>query len=828
MSEEKKLKEQLGKKDAEIEELDREIKMLKDRLNEKDSHFDDFGRLLVEEKEEDYERFITSLYSRLHTGICEFSLDWKQIERANDAIYNIVGADAEYIREKFGNSFTPFIHPDDKPLVMQKIRHMVNDGVPRGFDCRAYDMGGNIHWLRCWISQVENTEQRRVGLLELTDITEIKNMSEELQQRNQKIPAMVLRIEINTDLTVRYCNDFCTEFFGATFSATGKLFEFVVPEDKNTITALLPAVKRGEDVSCVARFYNAKHEKRWLHIAASCVGTDGVVPEYYCVMLDISEQMTISMELQQEKQKYKAALQGTSDTIFDYDVAKDVLVFYGNPLNPSVSRLNRHIVPRFVSHRLNENLFAAEDVPLVREYLLGGAGGNIEARLCTDKERRNWVWYRAEGDILYDHDRPTRVIGKMKAISDQDHTLYARIAKRLKKDKVSKYAVMRMDVDNFKLINDVCGWLEGDRLLNYCSSLLRERLADKNCVYGRLSGDVFCILMPYEDESELTSFADSIAANLRDYPLDLKVVIHFGIYRVEERNIAVSVMHGWANLAVKTVKGNMMVNYAFFTKDMRSKEIENKNIESQMTGALKNEEFAVYLQPKYNIITNTVVGAEALIRWKHPTKGILYPGEFVPLFEKNRFIVQLDEYVWEQVCMMLRDWINSGYKIVPVSVNVSRLHIYDPNFVQKLKDLLARYCIPKELVVLEFTESVFLDDVGALYRLIKELTDEGFLISSDDFGAGYSSLNMLKTVPLYEVKLDKGFLDETSENEKGKTVMRGVIAMLSNLDVKIIAEGVENREQADFLVSAGCNVAQGFFYSRAVDKPTFEKLAFGT
>lgn len=781
---------------------------------------------MLRRERDGYKNLVSSLFSSVHSGICEFTLDWFQIINASSSIYTMLDADEGDVNAKFGKSLLPLVHNDDRQNVIQIIRKLRKTGTPQSFECRYYTVGGAQRWAKVWISVVEKGDGERVGLAEMDDVTSLHEISNELEQRKKNMPAMVLKLEIRAGIKVTYCNERCRDFFGMDLMDEQDIMRFVYPEDRESIHGYAQAVKRGENVTAVVRAKNAKGEERWLHISASYVGLDSGIPEYYCVLLDVTDQMRMSLELQQEKQKYKVALQGTSDTIFDYDVIKDTLVYYGNPIKPSVSRLNRHTVNRFVEARMSPEIFYEEDIALIKSFLSGAAGGRIELRMSIAGDKKRWLWYQAEGDILWDHDRPTRVIGKMHAINDQDHTVYERIAKRLEQEPDGRFALLRMDIDNFKLVNDVCGWLEGDRLLNYCSNQIHERLMNTTCVYGRVTGDVFCILMPYKQLEEVTKFAEDMASTARKYPLSLKIVVHFGIYLVSEREIPVSVMHDWAGLALKTVKGDSIATFAFFDEGMRAKELADKNIESQMTAALTDEQFTVFLQPKYDIPTNSVVGAEALIRWCHPERGMLNPNDFIPLFEKNRFIVKLDEYVWEQVCMMMHDWMQKGYKLVPVSVNVSRLHIYDNAFVAKLSALLEKYGIPRSLIILEFTESVFLEDVGVLYTLMGELTKAGYLISSDDFGAGYSSLNMLKSAPLYEVKLDREFLNETAESEKGKMVIRGIISMLSSLDVSIIAEGVENKEQAEFLVSAGCKTAQGFYYSRPVDRRTFERIAF--
>ena len=216
-----------------------------------------------------------------------------------------------------------------------------------------------------------------------------------------------------------------------------------------------------------------------------------------------------------------------------------------------------------------------------------------------------------------------------------------------------------------------------------------------------------------------------------------------------------------------------------------------------------------------------------MVRWNHPEKGIIPPNSFIPVFEKNGFIVKLDAFVWEETCKIIKKWQDAGVECVPISVNVSRMHIFDVGFDKKLKGLVEKYQIPTSLLELELTESAFLENVSRLYDVMNSLREDGFVLSMDDFGSGYSSLNMLKNVPLDVVKLDREFLNETTTTEKGKTIVESTISMVQRLKMKVVAEGVETKEHANFLLEAGCHIAQGYYYSKPISVDAFEEFAFG-
>lgn len=258
---------------------------------------------------------------------------------------------------------------------------------------------------------------------------------------------------------------------------------------------------------------------------------------------------------------------------------------------------------------------------------------------------------------------------------------------------------------------------------------------------------------------------------------------------------------------------------------MRENLLIESRIENEMFTALNEKQFQVFLQPKCDITTSRVIGAEALVRWIHPTRGLIRPDLFIPLFERNGFIIKLDEYIWEETCKLISEWMKKGYPLVPVSVNVSRVHIFDPEFCDKITNLVYKYDIPFHLLELEFTESSFVANSDELYHLMSILKKRGFTLLMDDFGSGYSSLNMLKNSPVDIIKLDREFLNESSTTENGRIIINSTISMILKLKKQIIAEGVETAEQAHFLLNAGCSIAQGYYYSKPIDIPAFEEFS---
>ena len=335
-------------------------------------------------------------------------------------------------------------------------------------------------------------------------------------------------------------------------------------------------------------------------------------------------------------------------------------------------------------------------------------------------------------------------------------------------------------------------------------------------VYGRMHKDVFVISLCYEQVDDVITFIHQLQLDIAKNKFTYKVDVHFGVCLVEDTTVPVMKMVDWASLALGTVKGSYLKKYAFYDENLRIQIIIEKAMENDMQESLEKGEFMMYLQPKMDLNLNVITGAEALIRWKHEKHGMLQPDLFIPLFEKNGFVVELDKFIWEEACKLLHKWKVAGETLIPISVNVSRMNIFRPEFYDFIIDLVNKYDIPREYLELELTESVFLDDPNALFEIMERFREAGFKVSMDDFGSGYSSLAMLKDVPLDVLKIDRGFLIETVNSDKGKTIVSFIVLMASALQLNVIAEGVETQEQVDFLIESGCCFAQGYYFSKPV------------
>lgn len=386
-------------------------------------------------------------------------------------------------------------------------------------------------------------------------------------------------------------------------------------------------------------------------------------------------------------------------------------------------------------------------------------------------------------------------------------------------------ALILMDIDNFKIINELYSIKKGDDILKNIAKILSKTI-EENGIYARLNDDVFAIMYKYKEENELISLINSISEDIFNMKLTLKVVPSFGIYRINDTTIPINTMCDKAGLAKRTIKGLVGNRYAFFTEKLSQAILADKEIEDEMRPALENKQFVMYLQPKIDMKTMKPCGSEALIRWKHPKKGLIPPYKFIPLFERNGFVIEVDKFMWEQACSAIRSWIDNGYEPLPISVNLSRIHFKYEHLVETIEELVQKYDIPKKYLELELTESAFLDNEGAVNSTIVRLQNLGFTIAMDDFGMGYSSLNMLRKLPVNILKLDRGFINEATCTERGFIVLNHVIHMAKDLKAMVVCEGIETKEQAETLKSAGCDIAQGFLYARPMPLEEYDEYVY--
>jgi len=390
-----------------------------------------------------------------------------------------------------------------------------------------------------------------------------------------------------------------------------------------------------------------------------------------------------------------------------------------------------------------------------------------------------------------------------------------------------KYALIHYDIKKFTIINNSVGYKVGDDILKKICKIFSKEL--KGEVFGKAEGDKFFVLFEYEEQNELIERMFNISDKIEYLSIwkkiNIKPAVNMGIYFIDNDKLALRVAIDRAEFAKSHLKNGYNSEYAIYNDSIGNSLIEARRIEDDMHKALDNNEFKVFFQPKVSVKNGNLSGAEALVRWNHPELGLLYPDKFIPIFEKNGFIIKMDKYVFEQVCVNMRKWIDSGYDVVPVSVNVSRIHFLNTDFVEEYNKIKEKYSIPNNLIEIEITESVVFnnDNEESIFAVMKNFKNEGFEISMDDFGSGYSSLGLLKEMPIDTLKLDKIFLNHIEENSS-QIIMDHIVDIAKKLSLKVVSEGVETDLQVDFLKKTGCDMAQGFIFSKPKPIEDYEKL----
>lgn len=375
---------------------------------------------------------------------------------------------------------------------------------------------------------------------------------------------------------------------------------------------------------------------------------------------------------------------------------------------------------------------------------------------------------------------------------------------------------IQFDIRKFKIINDLYGEKFGDEVLDFILKQLRD-LCSESQLYVNLRSDVFMIVMEYDSQEELKSFIQELDDRIHVFKT-VKLQMSYGVYTVEDREMELRQMEDRAAMARKTAKNSILGNLVFYKEQFKDSLYNRKFIEENMQTAITERQYLMYLQPKYSISKNEIIGAEALVRWKHPKRGMIYPDQFIPVIEENGFIRKVDYYIWEEACRFIRRCRDEGFADCPVSVNVSRAHLRDDECIMMLDDMIRQNGIPRNLLELEITETV--DDQQVSSKAF-QLKEEGFTLLMDDFGSGYSSLNILLETPFDVIKLDKRFIENMMLSVKGRMILEQVVAMANKLGLGLLAEGVETKEQVELLQKIGCDQVQGYYYAKPMAAEDF-------
>lgn len=552
------------------------------------------------------------------------------------------------------------------------------------------------------------------------------------------------------------------------------------------------------------------------------------------------------LQLQRDEEvKFHTVLESTGTVVVEYNWHNHVCV-YANDIEKYIAGTYNHRSLWQVF--LSDMVASSEDVKSLQDNMMWLANDRTEksytklVMLKTPYDQMHWfrmniykqidAYGLAEKMIITFNDVHEEVLANEKlryqATRDELTGLYNRAgfidrAAIMIAARAPGYFTMScIDIEKFKVINDQYGTEKGDEVLRGFANELKKLNRGIEVLCCRVMADHFAVLYP----SELLGTEELIRNHMASERLDGSLPplkIYVGRCQIDDKSLSVTAIYDRAAMAKETVKGRYDVYVATYDESMRTTILRQQRITGQMKNALLEEQFEVWLQPQFNHRTGTLSGAEALVRWRHPEEGLVAPAEFIPIFERNGFIYEMDKYVWEQTCRMLRKWLDEGWSSVSVSVNISRYDVFRNDCVDVIKGLVKKYRLPHNLLRLEITESAFSESADQIIQVVEELVDAGFIVEIDDFGSGYSSLNTLKDVPAQILKLDMRFLENAKNGKRGSSIIESVVHMAVGLGMSVIAEGVETIEQADYLKSIGCELIQGYLYSKPVPVSEYEE-----
>ena len=405
-----------------------------------------------------------------------------------------------------------------------------------------------------------------------------------------------------------------------------------------------------------------------------------------------------------------------------------------------------------------------------------------------------------------------------------NHSFMERLRKRLPEILPNTYCIVAIDIEHFRLFNKLYGRSSGDEVIRYIYTCLKQSALEYDGIDAYLGGDNFVAFLPDDDEV-LNNIRQKIIKKFSEWNNTSAFFPLFGVYTIKDTSVLPELMYDHAMLALSHAEEDYKWHICRYTIEMESSLEKEVYLLAAIEEGLEKGEFTFFAQPQCNIETGQIVGAEALVRWQKPDGEVLLPGGFIPVLEKNKMIDQLDRYVWEKVCQWLKGWIDQGYSPVPISINVSRIDIYAMDVPKYIFSLLEKYQIPEHLIKIEITESAYTENNNRISHAVNTFRNRGLVVMMDDFGCGYSSLNMLKNIPVDVLKLDMRFLQfKEEERQKSANILESIVNMAGLLHLPIVVEGVENESQEKFVQKLGCRYIQGFYYYKPLPIKKFEEL----
>ncbi len=710
-----------------------------------------------------------------------------------------------------------------------------------------------------------------------TQIATLNESTERFQEAIYAIQDIIWDVNISKNTCVRIKEDNVMSVVESRIENYEKIREFykervVYPEDLEEFNQatdpgyLKEAIKQGKEIVCKeVRLHTSEDEYAW-YAFYTALGTEDKNQDtrVFIIALDVDDskrrylemietnikyelmthQSSFQKEMALNNERYENVNEMTGVLVFEYNVQDKR--YYMCSMFDEVFRVDKKMLSDEWS--LIDSLRCHPDEEEAFENFKERCKKEHQTQKITVRLYNKYgtaIWFTVILQVLRGlNNEPIRYLGTLQNVNaemevkvemeyraDYDsltglynsEAFYRKVSELIHLKADSSFVMLSVDIDRFRIINDRFGIDAGNKSLQCLGRAVKE-VAPKGSIAKRYQADTFSVLLQYEGDQSILDYMSRLSEKAAEYfEKQWNVALAFGIYKVVDNNLPVRLMCDRARLVKKQIKGNSLANYAVYDDKIRLQQREQAEIESEMNAALANGEFEMFLQPQVDVMTGKITGAEALVRWRHPIRGIRVPASFLDLFESNGFITKLDAYMWEEACKYIVELREQGVEM-PVSVNISRVHINNTDLSPTLLALVQKYGLAPDMLELELTENLFIDDVTELFEQMNRLKEAGFNIQMDDFGSGYSSLNMLRKAPVDVLKIDRFFLDEIMSTERGRIIVETSVRMAKQLELKVVAEGVETKEQLDFLRSIHCDIAQGFYFSRPIPKDEFMAL----
>lgn len=720
------------------------------------------------------------------------------------------------------------------------------------FISRPFNLQSVYHRVRGVIHKQELDEMR----LENTELKREIDTERQLTALMNNIPGGVAIITImGNEIGCSYFNASLAQLFGRTKDDFLEDILGRIRHDALSTEAFVKLARTTGKSDVSFSLIKPNGEEQWLRVIASRIGdSDGKIV-MYCVFLDINEEKIQEKKAKENKEKLEKS-EHEMEAMINNAPGGIIL---------SEEQDDGHFITLYASKGMADILRLPDTDKNIDEMKKGGylnlldftnekfteqiqkakaSGAQIETTLQCTAYDGSPLWLNIRSQLIKNADEKYRLYSfindvtvekeyenelKANAFFDSLTMIYNRNAffvtarTLLDENPDIDFNVMRLNIGKFKTINDTLGRYSGDAILIAVAEAIKKFMPEKS-VYARFFSDNFAVCYPTGSivPEDLLSFIAEYVAKKGFENHELQY--YAGIYSIKDKEASLENMSDWANLACRSITGSYNNHVVYYDERMRLALLEEQEISEDAHRALQNEEFCIFYQPVYGIKDKCFVSAEALVRWKHSKKGMISPGKFIPVFEKNGLIAELDIYVLRHVCMYHRKRKEMGLPSFPISVNISRMSLYNSNLYNIINDMAAEYEIEPQYMRIEITESAYNDNPVQILETVGKLRERGFPVLMDDFGSGYSSLNTLKDIPVDILKLDMKFMQDFENNERVGTIVTSVNRMSKWLHIPMLAEGVETKEQYLFLKSIGCYYIQGYFFAKPVPEEQFTSM----